>query len=151
MGKDRVAEYVLRLRPWSFKSFLFASICVAMALILRVLFASLGATLYFATFFPAILIVGLFAGIPAAIVAAAVTNIIVWWAFIPPQFAFEPLTVNDFSNFAMFWVAAGLMIWVSHLYRKTLTDLLRVEATRKLRFRPMSGLPLVRRRPTSLR
>jgi two-component sensor histidine kinase len=132
VGRVRVAEYVLRLRPWSFYSFLFAFICVAIALALRVLFASFGATLYFATFFPAILIVSLFAGIPAAMATAALANVIVWWAFVPPRFAFWPLTINDFSNFGLFWVAAGLMMWVSHLYRNTLTELLRVEVTRKL-------------------
>jgi two-component sensor histidine kinase len=132
VSRVRIAEYVLKLRAWSFYTFLLGFTCVAAAFVLRELFALAGATLYFATFFPAILVTSLFAGIPAALFAAVFSNFIVWWAFIPPRFSFGPLSATDLINFALFWCSAGLIMWVSYLYRTTLAELLLVEANRKL-------------------
>jgi two-component sensor histidine kinase len=128
----RNAKYVFKLQPWSISSFLFAFICVALAFGLRELFATLGATLYFATFFPAILIVSLFAGYPAAILSAGLVSLLVWWAVFPPRLAFGPLSTTDLANFLLFWFSASLIIVVSHLYRTALTDLLRAEKARQL-------------------
>jgi K+-sensing histidine kinase KdpD len=128
----RNAKYVFKLQPWSISSFLFAFIGVALAFGLRELFASVGATLYFATFYPAILIISLLVGYPAAILSTALVSLLVWWAIFPPRLAFGPLSTTDLANFLLFWFSASLIIMVSHLYRTALGDLLRAEKARQL-------------------
>lgn len=68
--------------PTSARAFLFALAMLAVATILRVAFGKLGATLYFATYFPAILLVALLAGPYAGAFSILGTLIIVWWAFL---------------------------------------------------------------------
>src|SRR3981189_2795073 len=114
------ADYILRQRPWSFHTFLAALGAVAFAATLQELFAACGTTLLFAPFFPAILIAGLLGGAPAGTFAAVVTIPIVWWAFLPPIFEFNPLTPTDYGRFALFLLASSLMICFSHLYREAL-------------------------------
>src|SRR3954447_4852679 len=114
------ADYILRQRPWSFPTFLAALLAVAFAATLQEVFASYGTTLHFAAFFPAILIAGLLGGAPAGTFAAVVTIPIVWWAFMPPVFEFNPLTATDYDRFALFLLASSLVICFSHLYREAL-------------------------------
>ena len=57
-------EYWLRLKPWSLAAWLVAVAALAAAIGLRVVFAELGMSLYFATFLPAILLTALLAGVP---------------------------------------------------------------------------------------
>lgn len=136
--KVPAATLVLRLAPWSASAFLLALVCVAAAAALRVAFASFGATLYFATFFPAVLIVSLFAGTPAAIAATFLANIVVWWAFVPPYMAFGPLSTTDYFNFALFWLSTSVMMWISSLYRKSVADLLHAEDQLEFKTRELS-------------
>jgi two-component sensor histidine kinase len=137
-AKAHLGDYVFRLRPWSLYAFLFASVCIMIAFGLRELFAIVGATLYFATFFPAILMVGLFAGIPAASASVFAISLIVWWAFFPPQYSFGPLRSSDITNTIMFWFSAGLMIWVTDLYRSTLADFVQADKARTLLFNELN-------------
>lgn len=124
--------YVLRIREWSVQALLWAVLAVAVSTALRIVLAEFGATLYFATFFPSILVVAVFAGTPAAILATVLTAIIVWWTFIPPQFEFGPLRPSDVANFATFLLSAGSMILLAHVFRKTLAALLKSEQAREL-------------------
>lgn len=125
------ADYILRQKPWSFPTFLAALVAVAFAATLQEVFASFGTTLYFAAFFPAILIAGLLGGAPAGTFAAIVTIPIVWWAFMPPIFEFNPLTPDDYDRFALFLLASSLMICFSHLYREALA--IRMSLARDMR------------------
>jgi hypothetical protein len=45
---------------------------------LRMIIAGLGATLYFATVFPAVPFAGVFAGTPAGVLTASVSALVVW-------------------------------------------------------------------------
>ena len=63
-----------------------AFLAVAVAATMQEVLASFGATLYFAAFFPAILMASLLGGAPAGIFAACLMIPIVWWAFMPPIF-----------------------------------------------------------------
>jgi len=85
--------------------------------------ATFGANLYFAGFFPAILIASLLGGAPAGIFAAVVTIPIVWWAFMPPYFGFNPLTHDDYDSLSTFLLSSSLMIAFSQLYREGLAIL----------------------------
>jgi H+/Cl- antiporter ClcA len=114
------ADYLLRLRPWSLSTFVAALLAVVLATALQEVLAVFGAKLYFAGFFPAILIASLVGGAPAGLFAALVTIPIVWWAFMPPYFEFNPLTREDYDSMATFLLFSSLMIAFSQLYREGL-------------------------------
>lgn len=111
-------KFILKLRPWSPSAFLAALLTIALAAALQEIFLLFGIALHFAAFLPAILIASLVAGVPAGVFAAFLTLPIVWWAFLPPHFEFNPLTAADYNRFAVFGVASLLAIGVSDLYRK---------------------------------
>lgn len=114
-------DYLLRLLPWSISTFIAALLAVALATTMQEILASFGARLCFAGFFPAILVASLLGGAPAGIFAALVTIPIVWWAFMPPYFEFNPLTPADYDSFATFLLTSSLLIAFSQLYREALT------------------------------
>jgi K+-sensing histidine kinase KdpD len=117
----RRTNYLLRLRPWSLSAFAVAFIAVVFAATMQeVITLSSGATLYFMAFVPAIIGASLLAGAPAGTFAALLTIPIVWWAFMPPHFEFNPLTAADYDRFAVFLLVSSLMICFSHLYREAL-------------------------------
>ena len=73
----------------------------------------LGATLFFATYFLAVLIVSVFAGVPAGIATAISALIIVGWVYVPPYYAFGSLTASEYANFSLYAFAASLIIWLA--------------------------------------
>lgn len=116
----RSTDYLLRLRPWSFSTFFAALLAVALAATLQEVFATFGTKLYFAGFFPAILIAGLLGGAPAGSFAALVTIPIVWWTFMPPYFEFNTLTPQDYDSMTTFLLFSSLMIAFSQIVREGL-------------------------------
>ena len=110
--------YLPRLQPWSPATFVAAAAAVVFAATLQEIVATFGVTPYFAGFIPAILVVSLVGGAPAGIFAALLTILVVWWAFMPPHFEFNPLTAADYDSFAMFLLVSALVICFSHLYRE---------------------------------
>jgi len=113
-------KVILRVRPWSPSAFFAAVVAIALAATIQQMFAVFGTTFYFAAFFPAILIASLLAGAPAGIFATLLTIPIVWWAFMPPYFQFQPLTSDDYHRFAMFVLGSALVISFANLYREAL-------------------------------
>lgn len=113
-------DCLLGLKPWSLSAFVVALLAVVVAAAMQEVFTLLGATLHFATFLPAILAASLLAGVPAGAFAATLTIPIVWWAFIPPYFEFNPLTVADYNRFFLFLLLSSLAIWLSRLCREVL-------------------------------
>ena len=113
-------KVILRVRPWSPSAFVAALLAIALAASIQEMFAVFGAKLYFAAFFPAILIASLFAGAPSGIFATLLTIPVVWWAFLPPYFEFQPLTSDDYHRFAMFALGSALMISFANLCREAL-------------------------------
>lgn len=111
-------DYLLRLQPWSPATFAAAIAAVVFAATLQEIVASFGITPYFAGFIPAILVVSLLGGAPAGTFAALLTIPVVWWAFMPPHFEFNPLTSDDYDSFATFVLVSSLLICFSHLYRE---------------------------------
>ena len=106
------------LRPWSLSAFAIALSAVVVAATMQEIAVSLGTSLCFAAFIPAILVAGLLGGVPAGTFAVLVTIPIVWWAFMPPHFEFNPLTAADYDSFATFVLVSSLVICFSHLYRE---------------------------------
>src|SRR5436190_16955772 len=111
-------DVILRMRPWSPSAFLVAMLVIALAASIQEMFTLFGAKLYVASFFPAILLASLLAGAPAGIFATGLTIPVVWWAFMPPYFEFQPLTADDYHRFAMFALGSALMISFANLYRE---------------------------------
>ena len=111
---------ILRVRPWSPSAFLAALLMIVLAATIQEMFTVFGAKLYFASFFPAILVASLLAGAPAGVFATLLTIPIVWWAFMPPYFEFQPLTTDDYHRFAMFVLGSALVISFANLYREAL-------------------------------
>lgn len=118
-------DYLFRLRPWSLPAFALSLFVLSLAATLQAVLASFGTTLHFATFFPAILVASLLAGAPAGILTALLTVPLVWWAFMPPYFEFNPLTPADYNSFVLFVLSSSLVIWISYLYREALVVLRR--------------------------
>jgi K+-sensing histidine kinase KdpD len=110
-------EYWLRLRPWSLAAVLVAVAALIAAIATRMVLAELGMSVYFATFFPAILLTALLAGVPAAIFTSISSVVIVWWAFIPPVFEFSALTRAEVHAITLFLLSTALLIWFGHLFR----------------------------------
>ena len=110
--------YLPRLQPWSLSAFGAAVAAVVFAATVQEIIASFGSTPYFAGFIPAILVVSLLGGAPAGIFAALLAIPVVWWAFMPPHFEFNPLSAHDYDSFATFALISALVICASHLYRE---------------------------------
>jgi hypothetical protein len=91
-GERRVPESWIsqerhRLPPNSVRAYLFAVLCVANATLARLAFGMLGATLPFATYYPAILVCALVAGYEAGLAAIALSAAVAWWAWTPTAMA----------------------------------------------------------------
>ena len=113
-------DYMFRLRPWSLPAFAAAFAAVLFAATMQEVLVSFGTTPYFAAFVPTILVVSLLGGAPAGTFAALLTIPIVWWAFMPPHFEFNPLTAADYDRFAVFVLVSSLVICFAHLVREAL-------------------------------
>lgn len=101
--------------PRSAPAFLFAALCVAAATALRYGFGYIDPDLVpFATYFPAVLVVALFAGLPAAIAATVLSILVAGWLFGPPG----PLTRLEVLNSGLFGFACALIIVLAEAYRQ---------------------------------
>jgi K+-sensing histidine kinase KdpD len=113
-------RHLFKVSPWSLSAFLVALAVLAVAIGARLLFELLGATFYYATFFPAVLLASLIAGVPAGACAAVLTIPVVWWAFLPPPFEFNQLSPLDYGNLTVFLLCSTLLIWFAQLCREAL-------------------------------
>lgn len=112
---------VPRVRPWSWQAFLLGLAVVAGSAVLQGICVVLGAKLYFAAFLPALFVLALMTGAPAAAFAALLTVPLVWWAFIPPFFEFNALTSANADSINLFCLLAVLLIGLADLCRATMT------------------------------
>jgi two-component sensor histidine kinase len=115
----------------------FALVITALAALLRELFTYLGATLYFPTFFPAVALVALIAGLEAGALVVLLAILTAWWAFVLPRFAFSTISLSDGVNFFLFGVAAAVIIGLAHCVRAVLEELNRQHTARELMLREM--------------
>jgi two-component sensor histidine kinase len=101
--------------PYSMGAFLFAVVCVAVATAVRYLSGFIHPDLVpFAAHFPAVLVVALLAGAPAAIVATLLSILSVVPLFGPPG----PVTRLEILNSIFFALSCLLMIVVAEAYRR---------------------------------
>lgn len=113
----------LRLRPWSARAFLLGLFVLIASTSLEALFVAFGAKAYFAAFFPAVFAAGFLAGTPAAVFVALFAVPLVWWAFMPPFFEFNPLTLAHIDAINLFFLLSMLLIFLADVCRQTVAVL----------------------------
>jgi hypothetical protein len=84
----------------------------------------------FSTYFPAVLVAGLLAGLPAGLFVVVAALLTVWWAFVPPQFAFFPLAFNQQLDMAAYLLSSGCILTVTEYHRAALRQLSKREHER---------------------
>jgi two-component sensor histidine kinase len=134
---DRRTRFVERIGPYSWTALFIVVGCLAVAGLLHGVVSDLGIDALFPTFYPAVLLAGLIAGTPAGIATILGAILIVWWAFIPPFYAFGPLTNDHIANLLLFAASSGCLVVMSHLYRSALIRLRRRDRERELLLQEM--------------
>jgi two-component sensor histidine kinase len=110
-----------------------AVICVVLATVVRITVGWLfGPTLSFATYFPAVLGAALYGGVWAGLLSITLSIIIVWWAFMPPEFVLQPLTAQELANIALFAFSSLLVVWLAIVHRRLVIKLEEKENLRAL-------------------
>jgi two-component sensor histidine kinase len=122
-----------RISTGSVPAYLFATLCVAVAVLFH-----LGVGLvaddsqHFATLYPAVLIAALVGGAGPGIYAAVSSAIIAWWAFIPPHFAFFPISSRTAVSLLIYLLSSMVLVWAADHYRRLTNRLQEEERFRKL-------------------
>jgi K+-sensing histidine kinase KdpD len=114
---------LIRVEPWSARAFALGLVIVLTSTAVQALLVLSGMELYFATFLPAVFFAALLAGIPAAALVVLVTVPLVWWAFIPPTFEFNPLVPAHVDAITMFLFLSLLLIFLADACREIRTVL----------------------------
>lgn len=117
---DRWTSLIGRIRPHSFSAFCVAIACLGAATLLRFAFGWIGVSLPFGTFYPAVLIAALLAGVPAGVGVMLGAIFIAWWAFLPPSYEFNHLSGTDIANFLMFTFSTGCVVLLAQWHREVL-------------------------------
>ncbi|MGJ4997681.1 sensor histidine kinase [Bradyrhizobium sp. HKCCYLS3077] len=120
------SDWIVRSRPWSATAFLLTTLAVAMATGGRIALDAAGATLPYATFYPAVVFAALFGGIPAGVFAAWLSATVVLVGFTDRPDHTEAVNLIGFLS------TAALVIWLSHLCRRALAELKHSEQSREL-------------------
>jgi K+-sensing histidine kinase KdpD len=110
----------LRFEPWSAGAFALGLSAVFAAAAVQALLFHVGIELYFATFLPAVFLAGFLAGVPAAALVVVLTVPVVWWAFMPPYFEFQPLIADHLDAIKMFLLLSLLLIFLADGCRATM-------------------------------
>ena len=118
------------IEPWSAGAFALGLIIVLTSTAVQALLVLSGLQLYFATFLPAVFLAALLAGMPAAALVVLVSIPLVWWAFIPPFFEFNPLVTAHVNAITMFLFLSLLLIFLADACRQSMV-LLRATAARE--------------------
>ena len=122
-----------RVLPGSLQAYVFSTFCVAVASILHWGLGLISEdTQVFTTFYPAVLFATLVGGAGAGIYAGILSGIIAWWAFMPPYFAFFPLTSGQEISLLIYLIASSLIVWAADRYRNLARRLEDEEKFRKL-------------------
>lgn len=105
------------------RAILLATVCVGLATALRLALSAIGATLAFATYFPAVLFSALIGGRASGLLSILFSLVAAWWAVYEPQFAFGPLNRVMLANFVLFFVSASVIVFLALMHRATVFEL----------------------------
>jgi two-component sensor histidine kinase len=107
------------LRPASPAAFAAAVLCVAAATVIRLMLDAVAPNVVpFATFFPAVLGATMVGGVAAGIFAMVLAAGTAWWAFVPPRFTWDGVSLTHVVDIGLFLVAASVIIWIAGEYRR---------------------------------
>jgi len=132
MGEPSSPQWLPRLvdiiPAYSPTALAIAVLCFVAALAVQIAFRSFGASLLFSSYFPAVLVAGLLAGLPAGVFVTFAASVTVWWVFLYPQFGFFPKPLD----LAAFVFCSGCILAVTECYRSALRRLRQHEQEREL-------------------
>jgi two-component sensor histidine kinase len=134
---DLRTPLIERISPCSFAAFLVAIVCLGLATLLRIAAGRLGVNLLFATYFPAVLVTAMFAGVPAALGVIFGSIVIAWWAFIPPVYEFATPSATDVANALLFIISSGCIVALAYLFRDVVRKLRERDRERELLLQEM--------------
>lgn len=116
----------------SVAGFAFAIGCIVAAAVVRWLLGMwFGATLYFAAFFPAVILAALFAGFWPGM-AALTLSVVVGIVLFVPSNLMAGLPVSFVSNLIIYVVAGLSTVWLGHLFRSAIRELQAEQTQREL-------------------
>jgi len=119
--------------PLEWKAYALAVVLVGAAAALRFGLSLIEPNiLYFAVFYPAILLAALWVGPGPAILATALSLFVVWFGFMPPYFEIGLKDPANVFNLGMFVFSSGLLIWIAQRYRRAMEKITAGEETRRL-------------------
>jgi two-component sensor histidine kinase len=136
-GGFRVNQYFSSLArrgfaPNSVGGYAFAVACVAAAVLIRLALGMMfGTTLFFVSFFPAVVLASLFAGAGPGLLALMLSVIVAWYFFFGP-IGFTPMTSVQIVNIAVYIVCGLFVVWLGHLFRTAVRDLQAEQAQREM-------------------
>jgi two-component sensor histidine kinase len=132
-GKSYRVNWPSRVRPGSAEAYVFATLCVVIASLLRWWLGLLSENILpLTTFYPAVLFSALIGGSGAGAFAAVLGGLIGWWAFMSPHFTFFPVTFGQQISLLTYLFASLLIVWGADHYRKITKRLEDEENFRKL-------------------
>jgi two-component sensor histidine kinase len=109
------------VRPGSSAAFLFALACVVLATLLRFALGLIDpAVTAFGTYYPAILIATLVGGAAAGAFALVVGGTIAWWAFMPPQYVFTFVSLDQPISLLIYVCSGAIILAAAESYRRLL-------------------------------
>lgn len=129
---DWLASASDRVRPYSASAFGIALASVAAATVFRFAGGWASTDLRFGIYLPAILVTGLLAGVPAAVSAAIISVVIIFWAFIPPYFEFKWPSEGEQINLLLNAVPYFITVYLAYLCRAVLRRLRRSELNNRV-------------------
>ena len=116
---DRIAEIILRIRPYSLLALGIALAAILLGAFLQALVVlTAGTGIPFAGFFPAIGIAAIVAGAPAGIAVCVLSVVLMWWAVKEPHFIFHLLSVQDRSEMGWLLVCGLILVGFGLICRK---------------------------------
>ena len=124
------AGWLQRVRSGSAEAFAFATFLVVVASLID---WGLGEDVFvFTAYYPAVLFATYVGGAGVGSFATVLSAVIAWWAFIPPRFAFFPLTPAQETKLLAFLFASALIVWGADHYRRLMRRLEDEEKFRRL-------------------
>jgi two-component sensor histidine kinase len=128
----RLIRLISAIPPYSWRAVLVVVVVILSALAVQIVFRLLGGTVMFSTYFPAVLVAGLLAGLPAGVAVTIGSLFIVWWAFMPPTFTLLPLARSQQLDLVAFIFSSACVLAVTECYRAALVQLRKNEKEREL-------------------
>jgi two-component sensor histidine kinase len=126
-------QSVRRITPDSPAAYLFAAALVAIAAVLRFVMLPFGDDILpFVTFFPATLFAAFIGGFRPGLLAAALGGLVGWWGFIPPFYAFFPLTSGALVGLVSYAVTSFIIVFGADHYRSMIGRLQAEEGFRQM-------------------